>query len=48
MEVTPGGAQTAITLIKNGAGDLFGLAVKPGADAVYFVNDGDNTLDLFF
>jgi hypothetical protein len=47
VETTPGGAQTVKTLIKNGAGDLFGLAVKPGADAVYFVNDGDNTLDLF-
>ena len=48
VEVTPGGAQSDFTLIPNGAGDLFGLAVKPGADAVYFVNDGDNTLDLFF
>jgi hypothetical protein len=48
VEVTPGGAQTDFTLISGGAGDLFGLAVKPGADAVYFVNDGDNTLDLFF
>jgi hypothetical protein len=47
VEVTPGGAQTVKTLITDGAGDLFGLAVKPGADAVYFVNDGDNTLDLF-
>ena len=47
VEVTPGGAQTVKTLIPDGAGDLFGLAVKPGADAVYFVNDGDNTLDLF-
>ena len=48
VEVTPGGAQTVKPLIQNGAGDLFGLAVKPGADALYFVNDGDNTLDLFF
>ncbi len=47
VEVTPGGAQSDFTLIPNGAGDLFGLAVKPGAHAVYFVNDGDNTLDLF-
>ncbi len=47
VEVTPGGAQTVKTLIPNGGGDLFGLAVKPGADAVYFVNDGNNTLDLF-
>ena len=47
VEVTPGGAQTVKTLIPNGAGDLFGLAVKPHANAVYFVNDGNNTLNLF-
>jgi DNA-binding beta-propeller fold protein YncE len=47
VEVTPGGAQTVKTLIPNGAGDLFGLAVKPDAEAVYFVNDLDNTLNLF-
>ena len=47
VEVTPGGAQTVKTLIPNGGGDLFGMAVKPGADAVYFVNDGNNTLNLF-
>jgi DNA-binding beta-propeller fold protein YncE len=47
VEVTPGGGQTFKTLIPNGAGDLFGLAVKPGADALYFVNDGNNTLELF-
>jgi len=31
-----------------GAGNLFGLAVKPGADAVYFVDDFGtaNTLNL--
>jgi hypothetical protein len=36
-----------------GAGNLFGLAVEPGADAVYFVDDfggpstnNTNTLDL--
>ncbi len=47
VEVNPhSGAQTFATLIPNGGGDLFGLAVQPGADAVYFVNDGDNTLDL--
>jgi hypothetical protein len=28
-----------------GAGDLFGLTVAPGVDAVYFVDDGTNTLD---
>jgi hypothetical protein len=29
-----------------GAGALFGLAVKPGADAVYYVDDATNTLNL--
>ena len=50
VETTPGGAQVAVKTIDTaappGAGDLFGLAVKPGADAVYFVNDGTNTLNL--
>jgi hypothetical protein len=49
VEVTPGGAQVVVKNIDRagaGAGDLFGLAIKPGADAVYFVNDGTNTLNL--
>jgi hypothetical protein len=49
VEVTPGGAQVVVKNIDPngaGAGDLFGLAIKPGADAVYFVNDGTNTLNL--
>ncbi len=49
VEVTPGGAQVVTKNIDPngaGAGDLFGLAVKPDADAVYFVNDGTNTLNL--
>ena len=29
-----------------GGGTLFGLAVKPGGKGIYFVDDGDNTLDL--
>ena len=53
VETTPGGRQVAFKTIDNnmgGAGDLFGLAVKPGADAVYFVDDfgSDNNLQLFF
>jgi hypothetical protein len=53
VETTPHGAQVAVvTVDKNsgGAGDLFGLAVKPGADAVYFVDDFgmDNNLQLLF
>jgi len=49
VEVTPGGDQVVTKNIDPngaGAGDLFGLAIKPGADAVYFVNDGFNTLNL--
>ncbi|HEY6496758.1 MAG TPA: hypothetical protein VIZ43_26070 [Trebonia sp.] len=53
VETTPNGAQVAVrTVDKNagGAGNLFGLAVKPGADAVYFVDDfsAANNLQLLF
>jgi hypothetical protein len=53
VETTPGGRQVAVKTIDNnmgGAGDLFGLAVKPGAGAVYFVDDfgSDNNLQLLF
>jgi len=50
VETTPRGAQVAFFTIDNnngGGGNLFGLAVKPGAGAVYFVDDFDNTLRLF-
>ena len=39
VETTPAGKQFAKTLIKNGAGDLFGLALTPKANGIYFVND---------
>jgi hypothetical protein len=53
VEITPHGTQVAVvTVDKNsgGAGNLFGLAVKPGARAVYFVDDfgSDNNLQLLF
>ena len=53
VETTPCGRQVAVKTIDNnagGGGDLFGLAVKPGADAVYFVDDfgADNNLQLLF
>jgi hypothetical protein len=53
VETTPGGRQIAVkTIDRNmgGGGNLFGLAVKPGARAVYFVDDFgmDNNLQLFF
>jgi hypothetical protein len=52
VETTPFGRQVAVKTIDNnagGGGNLFGLAVKPGADAVYFVDDfgADNNLQLF-
>jgi len=48
VEVTPGGTQVAIKSVDVtgvGAGDLFGLAIRDDK-GVYFVNDGNNTLDL--
>jgi hypothetical protein len=47
VETTPAGAQVAtFTLIPNGGGALFGLAVTPEANGVYFVNDDANSLML--
>ena len=49
VETTPDGEQVAVTLVDTtgaGAGTLFGLAVAPGNKGVYFVNDGNNTLDF--
>ena len=53
VEITPVGKQVAVVTVDNnsgGAGNLFGLAVKPGARAVYFVDDfgSDNNLQLLF
>ena len=46
VEITPAGRQLATkTLVKNGAGDLFGIITTP--DGIIAVNDGTNTLDLF-
>lgn len=40
VETTPGGRpRAARTLVPNGAGDLFGLAVGPEGRALYFVDD---------
>ena len=47
-EVTPAGKQLSkTTLVKKGAGDLFGLEVTPSGDGIMFVNDGTNALDEF-
>jgi hypothetical protein len=49
VETTPAGSQVAVKTIDTsaqGAGTLFGLAITPNETGVYFVDDGDNTLDL--
>jgi sugar lactone lactonase YvrE len=51
VETTPSGTQVAQRLLDRtgtppGAGCLFGLAVAPGGNGVYFVDDCDNTLKL--
>ena len=48
VETTPAGSQIKVKNIDTsgaGAGTLFGLVVVPGT-GLYFVDDGDNTLDL--
>jgi sugar lactone lactonase YvrE len=46
VEITPAGKQLATrTLIKNGAGDLFGIITMQGNDGLIVVNDGTNALD---
>ena len=53
VETTPAGKQVAKFLLDNtggpppGAGALFGLAVTPSANGVYYVDDAANTLNLF-
>jgi hypothetical protein len=49
VETTPGGVQFPPRTIDTsgaGAGTLFGLAVSRSGRGIYFVDDGDNTLDL--
>jgi NHL repeat len=49
LEFTPGGDLAAKVTVDNnagGGGNLFGLAVKPGHDAVYFVDDFGTANDL--
>jgi hypothetical protein len=47
VEITPQGRQIATkTLVKNGAGDLFGI-IATQAGNLLAVNDGTNALDLF-
>jgi DNA-binding beta-propeller fold protein YncE len=49
VEIAPWGAQVAFKDIDTsgaGGGTLFGLAITPNGKGLYFVDDGDNTLDL--
>jgi hypothetical protein len=49
VETTPGGAEVSVRGVDAtgaGGGTLFGLAVAPERDGVYFVNDGNNALYL--
>jgi hypothetical protein len=53
VEIAPSSAQVAWKLIDHsgsppGSGALFGLAVKPGHDAVYYVDDATNTFNLLW
>ncbi len=51
VETTPSGQQNGVRFIdvshsRNGAGTLFGLALAPGGSGIYFVDDGNNTLNV--
>jgi predicted lipoprotein with Yx(FWY)xxD motif len=48
VETTPAGQQVAVQTAdkKTGAGTLFGLAIAPEGKGIYFVDDGENTLNL--
>jgi len=48
VEITPAGQQTAVQTAdkKTGAGSLFGFVIAPGGKGIYFVDDGENTLNL--
>ena len=46
VEITPVGRQLATKmLIKNGAGDLFGIIATQTGDGLIIANDGTNVLD---
>jgi len=49
VETTPKGQQVAVRAVdvsKQGAGTLFGLAIGADGPSVYFVDDGNNTLNI--
>ncbi len=46
VEITPAGKQLATkALVKDGAGDLFGIIMAPAGSGILIVNDGTNALD---
>jgi DNA-binding beta-propeller fold protein YncE len=55
VETTSAGKQVAVRVLDStpvsgapaGSGTLFGLAVSPSHNGIYFVDDGNNTLNLF-
>jgi len=49
VETTPGGQQVAFKTVDTvtGAGSLFGIAIVPDGEGLYFVDDGDNTLKVW-
>ncbi len=51
VETTPGGLQIANKFLDKsgsppGAGALFGLAIIPGGNGLYYVDDATNTLNV--
>jgi hypothetical protein len=48
VEITPEGQQVAVQTAdtKTGAGSLFGLVISPSANSIYYVDDGENTLNV--
>lgn len=48
VELTPQGTQVDVAkVIKDGAGDLFGIAASQNGKALWLTDDGTNTLDLY-
>jgi hypothetical protein len=48
VEITPQGQQIAVQTAdrKTGAGSLFGLVISPSANSIYYVDDGENTVNV--
>ena len=48
VETTPQGKQVAVRTAdkKTGPGSLFGMELAPEGKGIYFVDDGENTLNL--